>query len=86
VSWLWTALLACAIALVVAAEWPRLGKHAPVEPRQPRRPRRRQRRKPQLELVRNDEVDDIDEFAASVERDLDQLPTISESERRRPRG
>jgi hypothetical protein len=81
-SWLWTALLACAFALVVAAEWPRLSKHAAVErTRERKRPRRAgRRRKRHLEVV----ADDSEDFAASVARDLDSLPTIEEHERRGP--
>jgi predicted nucleic acid-binding protein len=70
VAWLWLILLACAVAVLVAAEWPRLS--ALVGPER-RRLRARSRRKEQLRIVRAD--DEIDEFAASVERDLAQLPT-----------
>jgi hypothetical protein len=70
-------LLACAVAVVVAAEWPRvlrspLGADA-------RRRRDRARRKQSLKVLRNDS----DDFAASVERDLAKLPTIEEREERR---
>jgi hypothetical protein len=70
------ALLALAVAAVIGAEWPRLttryGKPA-------RERRERARRKSQLKLLRTE----TEEFAASVERDLDQLPTIEETDRKR---
>lgn len=69
-AWLWLILLTCAVAVLVAAEWPRLW--ALVGPER-RRLRARSRRKEQLRIVRPD--DEIDEFAASVERDLAKLPT-----------
>ena len=74
-SWLYIALLAVAVALVAGAEWPRLEQRFGLEPR---RRRQRARRKSQLRIVRNE----ADDFAASVERDLANLPTIDESERR----
>ena len=74
VSWLSIALLAAAVVILVAAEWPRLtgrfGSGA-------RKRRDRARRKAALQIVRTEQ----DEFAASVERDLDQLPTIEERDR-----
>jgi hypothetical protein len=76
VGWLYIALLAVAVALVAGAEWPRLEQRFGIEPR---RRRRRARRKSQLRVVRSE----ADDFAASVERDLANLPTtIDESERR----
>jgi len=74
VSWVSIALLAAAVLVLVGAEWPRLEDRfgAPA-----RRARERQRRKQTLRVVR----DDSEEFAASVERDLSQLPTIDERER-----
>ena len=69
-AWLWLILLACAVAVLVAAEWPRISTH--LGPERWRR-RARSRRKEQLRIVRSD--DEIDEFAASVERDLAKLPT-----------
>ncbi len=74
-SWLSLALLACAVAAVVGAEWPRLSERLGLEAR---RKRQRARRKAQLRLLRSDS----DDFAASVERDLDQLPTIEDFDRR----
>ena len=80
VSWLSVVLLACAVLAVVGAEWPRLGERLGVDAR---RNRKRERRKSQLRLVRGEaEADDADDFAASVERDLEQLPTLDESDRR----
>jgi hypothetical protein len=75
VGWLWIALLACAVAVLVAAEWPRLAGRLGA---QARRKRERARRKAQFKLLRNES----EEFAASVERDLQQLPTIEEHDRK----
>jgi cytochrome c biogenesis protein ResB len=76
VSWLFIALLALAVVVLVAAEWPRLSEHAGSRARQKRA---RARQKAQLRLLR----DESDEFAASVQRDLERLPTIEEQEPRR---
>ena len=80
VSWLSVALLVCAVLAVIGAEWPRLVQNAGLEAR---RLRSRDRRKAQLRLLRTerDELDESDEFAASVERDLERLPTIDERDR-----
>lgn len=75
-SWLWVALLAGAVLVLVAAEWPRLGRRLTVESRQRRS---RARRKAKLRVVSSES----DEFVASVQRDLDRLPTIEEQEPRR---
>jgi hypothetical protein len=75
VGWLYIALLAVAVLLVAGAEWPRLGERFGVDSR---RRRERARRKASLRVVRDDEAD---EFAASVERDLANLPTIDDRER-----
>ncbi|HKG44250.1 MAG TPA: hypothetical protein VKB10_08420 [Gaiellaceae bacterium] len=74
-SWLSFALLVCGVAAVIGAEWPRLSERLGVEGR---RKRERARRKSQLRVLRSD----TDDFAASVERDLDQLPTIEDYDRR----
>jgi hypothetical protein len=66
-------LLATAVAILVAAEWPRLAGRAGLTGRQLRRPRRR--RKSHLRVIESESDPDSDEFAASVERDLAQLPT-----------
>jgi hypothetical protein len=76
VSWLYIALLAVAVVLVAGAEWPRLEERFGGDSR---RRRQRARRKASLRVVRDDEAD---EFAASVERDLANLPTIDDRERR----
>ena len=68
-SWLFAILLVLAILLVAAAEWPRLQQRFGVEAR---RRRERARRKSSLKLLKSE----TDEFAASVERDLEQLPTL----------
>lgn len=75
VSWVFVALLAAAVAVLVVAEWPRVS--APFGS-DARKRRERTRRKSQLKVVRSD----TDEFAASVRRDLDMLPTIEERESR----
>ena len=75
-SWLFAALLACAVAIAVAAEWPRID--ALVGPDRRRR-RSRAKRKEKLRVV---EETDSDDFAASVQRDLEKLPTIEERDRR----
>jgi hypothetical protein len=69
-------LLALAIAVVVAAEWPRIDLRFGGEAR---RRRDRSRRKKNLKVLRTE----TDDFAASVERDLAKLPTIEEREERR---
>jgi hypothetical protein len=76
VSLVGIALLVAAVVLIGALEWPRLsrGRSVPL-----RRPGRR-RRQPHLHVVRDEESD---EFARSVERDLANLPTIDERDRRR---
>jgi hypothetical protein len=75
VSWLSVALLACAVVAVIGAEWPRLGKRLGLEAR---RKRERAKRKSQLKLLRTES----DDFAASVERDLEQLPTLEDFDRK----
>ena len=77
------ALLTLAVAAVVGAEWPRLSARFGA---QERARKARTRRKESFRLLRNDTeaVSEPDrraarEFAASVERDLDRLPTIEEN-------
>ncbi len=75
-SWLYIALLASAVAVVIGAEWPRLG--ARLDTRvgaEARRRRERAKRKASLRVVQSTDADD---FAASVERDLANLPTIDD--------
>ena len=67
-------LLALAVAVVVSAEWSRVGSLVGADGR---RARERRRRKSNLKLVRSDE----EEFEESVQRDLSQLPTIEERDR-----
>ena len=69
-------LLACALVVIVAAEWPRLDERIGGEAR---RRRERAKRKRGLKVIRSD----TDDFAASVQRDLANLPTIEEREERR---
>ena len=81
-SWVFVALLACAVAILVAAEWPRLEHRFGVDGR---RIRERERRKANLRLLRPErtaERTESEDFAASVERDLSQLPTIDDEQRR----
>ena len=73
-SWPWIVLLALAAAVVVGAEWSRLGKLIGADAR---RQRERSRRKASFKVIRSEE----EEFAASVERDLADLPTIEERDR-----
>lgn len=73
------ALLAFAVAAVIGAEWPRLSARYGNEAR---RRRDRSKRKSQLKLLRTETRTETEEFAASVERDLDNLPTIEESDRK----
>lgn len=74
-SWLFVALLACAVVVLIGAEWPRLSPKVGLEAR---RRRSRAKRKSQLKLLRTES----DKFAESVERDLAELPTTEERERR----
>ena len=76
-SWVSIALLVCAVAVLVGAEWPRLTARVGIDAR---RKRERARRKRNLRVLPRDESE---EFAASVERDLRSLPTIEERDSRR---
>jgi len=69
VSWVFVALLACAVIVLAGAEWPRLSDRFGLETRQRRQ---RARRKRNLRVVRSE----TEEFAASVRRDLERLPTF----------
>lgn len=73
------ALLAGAVVVLVAAEWPRLEQRFGLEAR---RTRDRSRRKAKLRVV-PEEDDEAEAFAASVERDLSLLPTVDERDERR---
>ena len=72
-SVVWIALFVAAIAVLVAAEWPRLDR---AFGKKGRSGRERARRKANLKVIRSE--DSLEEFAASVERDLSRLPTIDE--------
>lgn len=74
-SWPWLVLLLLAVAVVIGAEWPRMSTVVGADAR---RRRDRNRRKARLTVIRSEE----EEFAASVERDLADLPTIEEKDRR----
>ena len=74
-GWLYVVLLAAAVVVVAGAEWPRFGRRLGLEQRR----RKRARKRSTLRVVRTE----TDEFAASVERDLAQLPTTEERDRRR---
>lgn len=76
-SWVFLALLACAVVVLVAAEWPRLSSRVGTDAR---RRRDRERRKANLRLLEPDRTES-EEFAASVERDLSRLPTIDDERR-----
>ena len=77
-SWLFVVLLACAVVVLVGAEWPRLAGRLGMDAR---RRRQRARRKANFRLL--PPRTESEEFAASVERDLDKLPTIEETDRKR---
>jgi hypothetical protein len=74
-SWPWLVLLVLAVAVVIGAEWTRVGKLVGADAR---RQRERTRRKASFKVIRSEE----EEFAASVERDLADLPTIEERDRK----
>lgn len=67
-------LLAAAVVLLAAAEWPRLSARLGGDAFASRR---RARRKARLRVIRTP-PDESDEFARSVQRDLASLPTIDE--------
>lgn len=71
-------LVACAVLVVLGAEWPRVtrGLHGRSELRAQRE---RQRRKSELRVVHGDR----DEFAEAVRRDLERLPVTEEPNDRR---
>ena len=73
------ALLALAVAAVVGAEWPKLTARFGSDAR---KGRERARRKAALRVVPTEMRTESEEFERSVKRDLDELPTIEESDRR----
>ncbi len=73
-------LIACAVLIVIGAEWSRLTARARAGG-EARVRRERDRRKTQLRVIQGDR----DDFAESVKRDLEQLPVIEEhDDPRRP--
>ncbi len=85
-SWPYLVLLALALVVLAGAEWQRLvgarGSGRPGLGRlgsEAREARARQKRKANLTLIRSES----EEFAESVQRDLADLPTIEEKDRRR---
>jgi hypothetical protein len=70
-------LLVCAVLLLVGAEWPRLSARVGADARASRA---RRRRKSNLTVIRGEDEDD--DFAASVERDLANLPVLGERDDR----
>ena len=74
-SWPWIVLLIAAVVVVVGAEWSRLNGLVGADAR---KRRERSKRKASFRVIRTEE----EEFAASVERDLAELPTIEEKDRR----
>ena len=78
-SWPFIVLLALATVLVVASEWRRVGTRFTGRfGAEARRTRERERRKSNLKLVRSE----TEEFEQSVQRDLAELPTTRERDRR----
>ncbi len=75
VSWLFAVLLALAVVVLIGAEWPRIAQQLGLDAH---RRRARARRKSGLRVVRTES----DDFAESVQRDLERLPTIEERDRR----
>jgi hypothetical protein len=78
VGWIAIVLLACAVAVLVGAEWPRLSDRFG---RPAWAARSRRRRKERLTLVRGEEGES-DDFQRSVKRDLDSLPVLGERDDR----
>ena len=76
-SWPWLVALVLAAALIVAVEWPRLGRRIGADAR---KKRERQKRKARLHVISPDE--ESEEFIRSVQSDLDSLPTIEERDRK----
>ena len=74
-SWPWIVLLIAAVVVVIGAEWSRVNGLVGADAR---RRRERSKRKASFRVIRSEE----EEFAASVERDLAELPTIEEKDRR----
>lgn len=77
VGWIAIALLACAVAVLVGAEWPRISERFGG---QAWAARSRRRQKQRLTLVQGEEEND--DFQRSVERDLENLPILGERDDR----
>ena len=73
------ALLVCGLLVLVGAEWPRLAPRLGVEGRVGRA---RARRKRKLRVVGGERDED---FVASVQRDLEDLPVLEERDDRQRR-
>jgi hypothetical protein len=71
-------LLVCAVLVLAGAEWPRLAPRLGVAGRFGRRARRKRK----LRVVGGERDDD---FVASVERDLEDLPVLKERDDRQRR-
>jgi hypothetical protein len=69
-------LLACALVLIAGVEWPRISAKVGSDARAGRR---RARRKEALTVIEGD-VGRDDDFQASVERDLANLPVLEETD------
>jgi hypothetical protein len=69
-------LLACALVLIAGVEWPRVSAKVG---RDARAGRKRARRKEALTVIEGDAGRE-DDFQASVERDLANLPVLEESD------
>ena len=74
-GWPWLVLLVLAAGVVIGAEWSRVSRLVGSDAR---RQRERTKRKASFKVIRSEE----EEFAASVERDLADLPTIEERDRK----
>lgn len=72
-GWVYAVLLSGAVLVLAGAEWPRLSARVGLGGRRRLRPRPRSRANLRVVSTPEDE-----EFAASVERDLQSLPTIDE--------
>ncbi|MDQ3066714.1 MAG: hypothetical protein M3R12_06120 [Actinomycetota bacterium] len=73
-SWPWIVLLALAVGVVIGAEWSRVSAYVGADAR---RKRERDKRKASFTVIRSEE----EEFAESVQRDLDKLPTYEKDRR-----
>jgi hypothetical protein len=76
-------LLACAVLVLVGAEWPRLSERFGGRAWNARA---RRKQKERLKLIHGEEEEADEEFAKSVERDLANLPVIGERDDRSHRS